>query len=61
MSTSRFVHVVEDAVPDRRALIAQSPSMQQLLLRLHQDERIEQLIELFRRHPLRHVRAGRGS
>ncbi len=34
MSTSRFVHVVEDAVPDRRALIAQSPSMQQLLLRL---------------------------
>ena len=34
MSTSRFVHVVEDAVPDRRALIAHSPSMQQLLQRL---------------------------
>jgi len=34
MSTSRFVHVVEDAVPDRRALIAQSPSMHQLLQRL---------------------------
>jgi DNA-binding NtrC family response regulator len=34
MSTSPFLHVVEDAAPDRHALIAQSPSMQQLLQRL---------------------------
>jgi hypothetical protein len=34
MSTSPFLHVFEDAAPDRQALIAQSPSMQLLLQRL---------------------------
>jgi DNA-binding NtrC family response regulator len=34
MSTSLFVQVVEDAAPERRALVAQSPSMQQLVQRL---------------------------